>query len=59
MQSDQEGEGQSRTPLEDVLLRRQQQQIEVINPVNMLTGSSMAEKSHLIFRKLPVNNYYP
>lgn len=33
VQSDQEGEGQSRTPLEDVLLRRQQQQIEVINPI--------------------------
>lgn len=40
MQSDQEEEGQSRTPLEDVLLRRQQKQREVINPVNRFMRSS-------------------
>lgn len=45
MQSDQEEEGQSRTPLEDVLLRRQQKQLEVINSVyRFIMGSSMAEK---------------
>ena len=31
MQNDREDEGQSRTPLEDVLLRRQQKQLEVIH----------------------------
>lgn len=46
MQSDQEEEGQSRTPLEDVLLRRQQKQLEVINTVyRFRKASSMAENA--------------
>uniref|UniRef100_A0A4W6CXK5 Uncharacterized protein n=1 Tax=Lates calcarifer TaxID=8187 RepID=A0A4W6CXK5_LATCA len=44
VQSDQEEEGQSRTPLEDVLLRRQQKQLEVIDPVNRLENFQQWQK---------------
>ncbi len=47
MQSDQEEEGQTRTPLEDVLLRRQQKQREVINPVCRFTRSSAMSMLYL------------
>ena len=48
--SDQEEEGQHRTPLEDVMLRRHQKQLEVIDPVYMLEGfKGFNEDASLIF----------
>ncbi len=45
MESDREEEGQSRTPLEDLLLKRQQRQLEVINAVNGFIKVSAVEQS--------------